>query len=467
MEQDWLPFLTSAFRLVDLHDSARTPGATFVPPSEVRPGNADGLWLDIGLRLLEHVHAHDLESNGSWVLLSNFIAQMRARHPQLGEQDVQSVVTTLSTPCTITSLRDTGDDRRVPYSTKETALLERPAYKVADRCRLTPAGRRAIALARTGESLLYAHHDAEKIITAVKYGDFGQLPRLCAVVAQSLRSFAHEITRTLEQPGNDIVLKAFLERQDSYREAIRNVQTAVEGASEFLLTGEVTDALERWLSAHPNTEVSLYILQRALVRLMQSVERLGRHFADFIARVTSQNREIVGAVRFDRAAIYFAFNPPHPDTLASCMLTLGPWQCDAICIGPEDLIGSLLGDSGELSSPAMSFPDEVLDEFPDSMQRFLEAHRDEIITALRSGPVSLQEAIEKGWLELEGESVLSQLVGVYSAPSWLTGQLTDASSRIAVSFRRESLSARMDDRTRLVGDDLVLALAEKDGAHES
>ena len=468
MSQDWLPYLTTAFRLVDLHDSARTLGASFVPPSEERPGHANGLWLDVGLQLLEYVHARDIEANGSWVLLTEFISQVRMRHLTLSELDVQSVITTLSTPCTITSMRDTiGDCRPIPLATKETALLERPAYKVADRCRLTPTGRRAIALARAGESWLYAHHDAEKIVTAVKYGDFGQLPRFCAIVAQSVRSFAHEITRTLEQPGGDIALQAFLERQDNYREAIRNVQSAVEGASELLLTREVVDAFERWLSMHPGIELSLHSLQHALVRLMQSVERLGRHFSDFIARVTSQNRETVGSVRFDRAAIHFTFKPPQLETLQACVLSLGPWRCDAVSVGPEDLTGSLLGDSGAAEPPAMSFPDDVQDELPGSMHRFLSAYRDEIFAALRAGPISLQEAIEKGWLDLRGESVLSQLVGVYSAPSWLVNNPEDTSLQIAVSFRRGALKASLGDKARLVGDDLVLSFIEKDGVYES
>lgn len=461
--QDWLPYLTTAFRLVDLHDSARTVGAAFVPPSEERPGNANGLWLDIGLLLLEHIHAQDIEASGSWVLLGDFLSEIRARHPQLAEQDVQSVITMLSTPCTITAIRaDSSNNRPVSYATKETALLERPAYKVADRCRLTSTGRRAIALARAGESWLYAHHDAEKIITAIKWGDFEQLPRFCALVAQSVRSFAHEITRTLEQPGSDVILDSFLERQDNYLEAIRIVQSTVEGASELLLTGEVIDALERWLSTHSDTELSLHSLQRTLVRLMQSVERLGRHFSDFIARVTSQNRETIGSVRFDRAIIHFALKPPQPETLNTCVLSLGPWRCNAVSVGPEDLIGSLLGDSGEAELPAMSFPDEIQDELPNSMQRFLSAYGNEILTALHAGPISLQEAIEKGWLELDGESVLSQLVGVYSAPSWLANKPL----QIAVSFRRGGLKARLDDITYLAGDDLVLALVEKGDDHE-
>lgn len=454
MIQDWLPFLTSAVRLVDLHDSGHTPHAQPVAPSEYRAGNGDGLWLDLALQLLEYVRERDAEVNESWVPLDEFWVHARTRHPSLLEQDIQFVVTTLSTPCTLTLLRDVaGADRPVPYATKDTALLERPAHKATDRCRLTQTGRLAIALSRAGQSWLYAHHDAEKIVSAIKYGEFELVPTHCAYVAQSIRNFGHEITRALERPGMDVLLKTFLEREQNYREAIGKVQAAVEAATDLLSVNETCQRLDDWLAAHRESDLSLYVLHRSLVRLMQSVERLGRHFADFIARVTSQNRETIGGVRFDKLAVYLAYYPPSFGILSACLKAVGPWTIATSCVGPEELVGSLNGELSLEPLQDMTFNDEVLTELPSCMERFLSAYRDQILTSLRAGPLSLQSAIDRGWLSLDGEAVLSQLVGVYAAPTWLS-----EGDRLVVAFQSGTLKAALGDGRLLMGDDLVLAL---------
>lgn len=446
--------MTSAVRLVDLHDSGHTPHAQPVAPSEQRAGNGDGLWLDLALQLLEYVRERDAEVNESWVPLDEFWAHVRTRHPHLLEQDIQFVVTTLSTPCTMTLLRDVpGADRPAPYATKDTALLERPAHRMTDRCRLTQTGRLAVALSRAGQSWLYAHHDAEKIISAIKYGEFELVPTHCAYVAQSIRNFGHEITRALERPGTDVLLMTFLEREQNYREAIGKVQAAVEAATELLSVNEIRARLDDWLATHHDCDLSLYTLHRSLVRLMQSVERLGRHFADFIARVTSQNRETIGGVRFDKLAIYLAHNPPSPGTLSSCLKAVGPWTITTSCVAPEELVGSLSGELSAAPPEDMTFDDEVVTEVPSCMERFLSAYRDQILTALQAGPLSLQSAIDRGWLSLDGETVLSQLVGVYAAPAWLSD-----GDRLVVAFRPGALKAPLGDGGLLMGDDLVLAL---------
>lgn len=49
---DWIPLIASTVRLIDLHDSDRKAGdsaSRYNLYRETRPGNSDGLWLDVGL----------------------------------------------------------------------------------------------------------------------------------------------------------------------------------------------------------------------------------------------------------------------------------------------------------------------------------------------------------------------------------------------------------------------------------
>ena len=108
-------------------------------------------------------------------------------------------------------------------------------------------------------------------------------------------------------------------------------------------------------------------------------------------------------------------------------------------------------DDGEAQTP-LHGPDEPVDELPTPIERFLEAYRSEILDELRTGPVSLSDAVNKGWLQIDDVDLLPQLVGVYASPDWLD----ETNDDLAVSIAPGSLDMPLPDGGRLEGDDLVL-----------
>lgn len=464
MTKDWLSFLSAAFRLVDLHDTARGLGVAGGTLREERTGRGDGVWLDLAVRLLAYLDECDLESNEGWNPLGPFIKDMSARQPRLQAEDVQQVVAYLATPTEVRYLKDEPTGPRIA-ATRDTALVERRALRgQPDLCRLTQRGRLAVGLAKVSHNWLYTHHDADKLMTAVQYGEFQDLPRQCATLGQAIRAFSHELTRVLEQPGRAELVAHFLDRGSQYLDSIRRVQTAVQNAREALGTAEVRARFGQWLDTQPDGQLDLGGLRRTLDELMQAVERLGWRFSAFLSQVTGARREVVGNIPFEKAALAFVFRPPDPRTLDALVEGLGAWLPALAFPGPEDMQGLLRAevDSHQAAQARVFGAAAGATQAPGPMDMFVEARRAEILAALAQGPVGLGQALARGWARVdgggeggpEGATRLTELVGVYTAPSWLGPE----GRTLRLTLRRGALEAHVDGRHWLAGDDIELSL---------
>lgn len=451
---DWTDYIASVVKLVDLHDSNHQPGTSPPPPSEDRPGLGNGLWLDIAVRLIDFLHEYDAEVNEDWVYLGEFIDEMHERHGIM-EDDVQYVVSYLATPTRLRTVAE-GDDGQPTgvRSTKKTALVERPRHQVADRCRLTHEGRQTLQVAKMSNNWLYTRHDAQKIRTAIMTDDFAAIIPQAASVSQAVRSFSHEITRLLERTGEQDVWETYRKRVDDYASAIDDVGQAVIEASHMFWTREVQDRFEAWQERQTREDVSSGQIRRALNELMQASTKLRRKFADLLHELASQQRTVIGNVRFDKAAILAVFQPPEDRHFDLFLAALGPWTDTVSLPAPEDLVGVLKPVLDEENTETLEFGSEAEQALPGVIDRFLARYGHEIKEALRDGGVSLSEAVRKGWVQLDGGMALTELVGVYTSPEWLG----EAGRHIGIGFRRDGLDVELPDGSKLYGDELIMFL---------
>lgn len=465
MTKDWISYLSAAFRLVDLHDSERSFGSAPVSPKEKRTGRGDGVWLHLACGLLSYLDECDLETNEGWNPIGPFVKDICKDHGNLNEDDVQMVVNYLSTPTEAYFARDKPIQGQLPVaSTKDTALIERRSLRgQTDLCRLTQNGRLAITLARTSHNWLYTHHDADKIMTAILYGEFQEIQRLCASLGQSIRAFAHEITRTMEKPGHTEVVEHFIDRGEQYLDSIRKVQTAVQKAHEQLRTSSVREKFDQWLEQNDVTEVDLGMMRRTLDELMQAVERLGRRFSAFLRQVTDIQREVVGAIPFEKAALAFVFDPPSSEEMNMLADSLGAWL-PKMCFGaPEDMQGILRTeiDRHQASQPKVFGEEDGAERERTVMELFVREHREAMLAALNEGPVRLGTALAMGWARIGDQCHLTELVGVYSSPTWLGHD----AGVIRLALKPGGLDARLEGRTWLAGDDIEMQLFQEGGVN--
>ncbi len=189
---------------------------------------------------------------------------------------------------------------------------------------------------------------------------------------------------------------------------------------------------------------------------MQSVERLSRRFSAFLQQVTEARREVVGTIPFEKAALAFVFRPPDARTLDMLAGNLGAWL-PALAFGaPEDMQGVLRAEVDRHQAvQAKVFGEDSGNARERSlMELFVDERRGEMLEALAAGPVRLGEAVARGWARLDDRQCLTELVGIYSAPSWLGPE----AGGIRLALKRGALEARVEGRIWLAGDDIEMQL---------
>ncbi len=450
---EWPALLASTARLLDLHDSDRAAGAAVYAPSERRPGAGTGLWLDVGTQIMQYLYERDLETNEAWVPIEGIIEELTRRHG-ISREDVIFVANYLATPTRLVSIKE-GEDGGLQRQAlkRETALLEWPSNtNRRDRCRLSATGVRSVLLSQAAQSWLYAADDAGKLERAVEYGAYTDIPQLAEGLIAQVRRFSKEITRLLERQHLEELLTEFDSRRGDYLEVINGVQRSIEAASELFDTKQVREQYGYWLESDAGRSFTTYTIKQAFNEILQAIEQLSRKFQKLVSALASTKREVIGLVRFDEAAVALAFYPCSDDITELCISALGPWSADISAPSPMDFEGILNLQQDDHSASVLVFDNEAVDELPSPIERFLNTYRDVILHELQSGPVSLSNAITKGWLVVDEITVLPQLVGVYASPDWL-----DESNRdLAVSIEPGVLNMPLPDGGRLEGDDLVL-----------
>lgn len=463
---EWIELLATTVRLVDVHDSRHDPGVLAPLVSEDRAGRNDALWLDIATQLLEYLNYQDQEVSDGWVPLGDFVSDMQARHPavEISKEDVYWVVNMLATPTRLTAASiDEMGVASGSWITKATALVERPRHKVADRCRLTIAGRRTLQVGKYASDWIFAPHDAAKLVTAIEYNNFSALIEQTTSLKQNIRGFSHELTSLLERLESESLREAFLERQESYLEAINGVSAATSQALELFRTTEKQQRYADWMDKAGDNAPLPQVVISALTSIGQAVIQLRKRLHDLVPALQSERRHVVGAVNFDKAALSLVFNPPGNDALLNTFNLLGPWFLASGFPQPDALIGHLYFDKGEESTSTLTFHESLpaIGKLPSLLDRFLATHGAKLAEWLKQGKsISLAEAIVQGLLQVDDDVMLGQLVGVYSFPEWLG----EGIGALRVTLVTDGLKEVLPDGSTLIGDDLLLELCNKESS---
>lgn len=446
---DLRPLVRPVLRLVDLHDSARRPGTSTHGASEDRPGWGEGLWLDVGARILGYLRAHERPFDQNFIPLARCFEQIRELYPDLSTDDLEQVVIMLATP-TRSVMRDPEDPALLSVAKDDTPLLKRPYHERADKARLTRTGRRAIKLVSSAHSFLLTHIKASEIAFALRQGLFDDAVGALDTVVQRLHEVAEDIRQAREQPGREQLVAHFQAYSETYGATLRDTRVAIEDALDVLDNDRIEAELDDHSEAGGGPDARE--LRRRLQETLSFLENLGRVYTDFLRVVSDASDSPIGVRDLPRMAVYLAFNPPTDDMVAACYAQLGPVGILMPHPAPVDFQGCLPSVEAQRAPRAGTIERPSESEPPVTpMSLFLAEHRSRILELLAHRPVRLSEAREQGWLSVAGRQMVDQLVGVFVNPVHLA---TD--DEVAVSFIRGGLSLTQPDGRRLVGDDLEL-----------
>jgi len=450
----FINFLSASLRLVDLIDSKHAIGGSYVANvNEDRTGDSKGYWLDLAIHLLEFLREQEININRSYVHLDDYYYHIKSRHPGVCMNDILYVASILCSP-TVFEFINPDESLPIPQSTKETNLLERSKTKTG--YRLSKHGRECLSLSDGFQALIYAEQDANKICVAIDRSRFEDALRFCKEISSRLRTYAIEISKSLERPDRESILLDFMEHHKGYLESIDNVQVSAKEARHKLSNETVMTVMDEIYGEE--SEIKRQILIGSTRKLLQTVERLGRKMTELLIAVQTKDTTSIGIESYDKVAARFALSLCGSVAIERISEMTGPWFCNLQYMSPSDT--SKYFKDAIISQPkeSFSFSTEIT-EMPDEISNLFKEHYKEISKRLKDGPLPLTEALEKGWLYLDdGCEGLTNLLGVYNSPDWLE---VDGDT-IHICRSGYALKHQFNSGKRVYGDDLLLVMSNQE-----
>lgn len=438
---DWSLYLSSAVRLIDLHDCKKqTDTSTYSPPEN--RNNTDGFWVSIAINLLQYLYEKSLEKGSAWVEIEGIIEDTEAEY-SISKEAVIFVLNFMSTPTTLTVNDNTNK--------LETTLVEFPRNTHAkSRCRLTQNGIRAVKLVQASSKWVFAGNDAQKILTAIELSFFDEIPELIKQLDVQLLEFLRELQKTIERYDLDFSL--FLKNKTQYQDIINSVQQSVAVAKSKLSDHTTNDIV---------SEEKLHLFQyidHLLDELLKRIVLLNRRYSEAIEIFSNRERQNTNTMSFEELAIGMAKSPSllSKYSLENIIRLTGPWK-NTVCAPIEmDFQGILKNNFAPITDERIDFSIDNTNPVKSKFDAFIEKYKSVILEALDDeGELSLTMCIEYGWFELDNVEMLPQLIGLYTFPQELSSTI-----KFAVCFKQNNLSVSLPSGKKLFGDDVVLLKVE-------
>lgn len=415
-------FLGAAMRLVDLHDTARSPGNdVLVQPPEHRRGNSQGLYLTLGWRILEELRDQELTGKTTFVDLIPF-ARRAAADFGVSEEDVKQVVRMLATP---TELRfmDYTDSGLIPVSTKTTALIDKK--RRGYHCRLSRTGREALQFANGYLKWVHIPHEAAKLVTDLQMSEFRSFIAISQRVWLQVRDQSAEIIKALEQPEAEALREHFTRHHDRYLQTLEETARVMGECQSLLRRQELTDAINAWADEDAEMGASVEHFFYITREINSATLALQRRFSTFLTEVQKRSRSYISGVRFEDMARRFVAlgrNPlTRPEVLEDIHGRLGPLSIEAEHFYIMDLARSVARpkERDRPPPPRLQIRKTRSKRLP-ILEQFIAANRDALLAILDNGPLKLtnffEDEYDLAWSALGEEGQLVDALGVFTSP---------------------------------------------------
>ncbi len=458
---DWIPLIASTIRLVDMHDSRRSPGdssSQYNLYRETRSGKKDGLWLDVALTIIEYLREQESEAVGGFVSGAEVYETVLNQISGLTEEDVKFVLSALSTPAEIWFIERINTDSRPINSTKETNLLERS--RSANAYRLAPAGKTATGIAANICDIVYIAGSAKNLFTAIKARDFWKITELSNAIIDELRSFRQEIELHREGTCREKTQNFFKERGDVIRDQIKEASQILIDADEFLSLKTTRDDFLAWvadMNEHGKPSFGHGYALESLRRVAGQTLKLLESFTQLVKESVIKNTNIIQPISFTKLSASLASKPYNESLYPALIQSFGPTKLNQPKPCPFDFSGIIEPEQ----IPGVIEEDTDIEGLEDNETRtieFIAKHSKEIIAELTKGNLSLSKALQKGWVRLNTNAIsdISTLIGTYCDPS-----LLDPDKTISISLTEHRETYKVSEVGSLTFDELIMKMEHK------
>lgn len=410
---DLSPLLKVSARILDLHDSNRSLGASTQYQNEDRPGLRDGRYVSIASEILVVLQASGKRSGDEFSSI-DFIAQsVRSVLDWANDLDVEYVLNVLSRPTELRLLQQEEDSSHV-IGDKETNLVEKAAHLTE--YRLSRLGRKALAMATDNSDLTYIEGDVTKLLRALETGRLKQALAFLDRLIDQLRTEQLALISIIEKTagGRKVPVDLF--------DDLMGYEATMQRAAELVnkAQGQI-DVLARGDAPVVDTDVPFGLVKERVRELRRGIVGYARSLSELASKSLTVTSTSVPAPSFASLALRIVKEPPPHLQTDFILKAMGPvFSVGAIPMG-VDFRGCIKAknqktpDTVVLELEGFQLPPE--DRFIDWMKR----HQAEFNERISQGRLTLNEAINL-WVTEEGsESDFGCLLAAMTTPDeWLS-----------------------------------------------
>jgi hypothetical protein len=416
---DVITLLATTVRLLDLHDSDRDYGSPSNYTREDRPGQSDGVYLDVALSILKRLRELDESARHAYLPIDTILRAVKHNHPEVDEIDIRYVLNVLRRPTELTYLTTSTEGAgKVRHSEKrKTALVEKTDY--ADEYRLSSTGRLTLTLAQAVRDPSYIRGDAYNLLQAVEWSDFDKVMTFADEIVGRLRGEILDVQAALEKVGRSEAAAKYVDRFDRYTHVIEQTLEIVQKAERELENPNTLDAFEKWQDTH-DADLSFEGLCNTVFRIRQVLLRFNRLLFELISTVLQDHRTAAPPPSFLSLALHWVKSPPKPDIEEFLLRQWGALGLETPFHSALDGLAAVKVRRAPDSPEPLVFDEESIESISRlGKLTFLDRHGTAIAEALQQGPIRLSDAIERGWCLVDNRIMLGDLVGVFVAPDAL------------------------------------------------
>ena len=365
----------STSRIVQLQSTSYTKQSRLLQPIVTKPEN--GKYIALAQQLLDTLVERASSGETGYISLSVLNQQLSTSEYTVDVDELKLTAKFLAQDGVFYYSDETGSSKSTRNLTK---LLDYQAR--SERVRLTSASRLLYRITSSFKDWMFEDKEVEKITRAIKVGEYHRVPKLVENNIIMFRSLNEEITRMYESSDYDELAAAYFERRQVYQDTLMLSQEAARNAIILLSGDDVRADIEYKNGLNPDANITPSILAAHINELIAAVEALSRNFTELIKLLQKPREYRLGIIDFKVQAELFTGSTLSEDVLTSWTNSHFGWQLPAHIHSALDFSKSLIIPVNEDKSVVISID---LNDKKDAILSWVEQHREQIITQLKSG----------------------------------------------------------------------------------
>lgn len=405
---DLSPLLKVSARLLDLHDSRRSPGESTQYQSEERAGHGDGRYFAIASAVLYVLQDHGKRSGDEFSSSAAVSQAVQDRLAWAHETEIEYTLNVLSRPSELKLLHADGEGDSHVIGDKETNLVDKAAH--ISEFRLSKIGKTALAMAMDNMDIAYIEGDVTKLIRALEVGRLSQALGFVDRLIDQLRSEHLALITLIERTsGGRRARPETIDDLESHAATMRRAVELVNTAQSRV------DELGR-SEAPLSDDVPLGLIREKVRELSRGIVRYAREVALLATQTLSATSTIVKAPSFMDLAMRWVKVNPTKTQLDTLLCVMGPaFPFGVIPLG-TDFAGLVKVRGGKAQQAVPIDLGEF--ELPIEHQfiEWLRLNQGMLDRGIQDGGLSMQSAVEQGLAGLDGKDAFGCLVAALTSP---------------------------------------------------